>query len=80
MQIKTRKEIPMTEDVKISITIEIENGQKITAEFVIQSVNFKFEKMTGEAILESCGYQIRRDQNRVLGKMSYFEEKNYKIF
>jgi len=35
-----KKKLPMTKDVKIRITIEIENIQKITAEFVIQSDSF----------------------------------------
>ena len=49
----------MTKDVKISITIEIENGQKMTAEFVIQSDHFR--KITGEAVLESYDDQIRKE-------------------
>ena len=57
----------MTKDVKISITIEIENGQKMTAEFVIQSNHFgeqmmeiqkQIGEMTGEAVLESYDDQI----------------------
>ncbi len=34
---KQRKELPMTKEVKIRITIEIGNSQKISAEFVVQS-------------------------------------------
>jgi len=69
LQIKTRKELPMTKDVKISITIEIENGQKMTAEFVIQSNHFgeqmmeiqkQIGEMTGEVVLESYDDQIRK--------------------
>ena len=57
----------MTKDVKISLTIEIENGQKMTAEFVIQSNHFgeqmmeiqkQIGEMTGEAVLESYDDQI----------------------
>ena len=57
----------MTKDVKISITIEIENGQKMTAEFVIQSDHFgeqmmeiqkQIGEMTGRAVLESYDDQI----------------------
>ncbi len=59
----------MTKDVKISITIEIENGQKMTAEFVIQSDHFR--KITGEAVLESYDDQIRKEEAKrlkVLGR------------
>ena len=48
----------MTKDVTISRTIKIENGQKMTAEFVIQSDHFR--KITGEAVLESYDDQIRK--------------------
>ena len=59
----------MTKDVKISITIEIENGQKMTAEFVIQSDHFRM--ITGEAVLESYDDQIRKEEAKrlkVLGR------------
>jgi len=36
-----KKELPMTQDVKIRITIEIENIQKMTAESVIRSNHFE---------------------------------------
>ncbi len=67
LQVKTRKELLVTKDVKISLTIEIENGQKMTAEFVIQSNHFgeqmmeiqkQIGEMTGEAVLESYDDQI----------------------
>ncbi|HNY20450.1 MAG TPA: hypothetical protein PKJ76_10470, partial [Flexilinea sp.] len=57
----------MTKDTKIRITIEIENSQKMTAEFVIQSDHFgeqmmeiqkQIGEMTGEAVLESYDDQI----------------------
>ena len=59
----------MTKDVKISIPIEIENGQKVTAEFVVQSDHFG--EMTGEAVLESYDEQIRKEEPKglkVLGR------------
>jgi len=70
----------MTKDVKISITIEIENGQKMTAEFVIQSDHFGEEmmeiqkqigEMTGKAVLESYDDQIWKEEAKglkVLGR------------
>jgi len=70
----------MTKDVKISITIEIENGQKMTAEFVIQSDHFgeqmmeiqkQIGEMTGKAVLESYDDQIWKEESKglkVLGR------------
>ena len=70
----------MTKDVKISITIEIENGQKKRAEFVIQSDHFEqrlmeiqkqIGEMTGKAVLESYDDQIRKKEAKglkVLGR------------
>ena len=70
----------MTKDVKISITIEIENGQKKRAEFVIQSDHFEqrlmeiqkqIGEMTGKAVLESYDDQIRKEEAKrlkVLGR------------
>ena len=57
-----KKELPMKQDVKIRITIEIENIQKKTAESVIRSNHFeqrmmeilkKMGEMAGEAVLDS---------------------------
>ncbi len=70
----------MTKDVKISTTIEIEDCQKITAEFVIQSDHFgqrimeiqkQIGEMISEAVIESYDNRIRKEEAKglkVLGR------------
>jgi len=70
----------MTKDVKISTTIEIEDCQKITAKFVIQSDHFgqrimeiqkQIGEMISEAVIESYDNRIRKEEAKglkVLGR------------
>ena len=46
---KQRKELPMTKEAKIRITIEIENSQRMITEFVIQSDLFG-QRMSGNPL------------------------------
>jgi len=80
LQQKKRKELPMTKDVKMIMTIEIENSRGMATEYMIPSDHFgqkmrKIQKQIKELInkgaIESYENRIRKEEAKglkVLGR------------
>ena len=77
---KQRKELPMTKEAKIRITIEIGNSQKISAEFVIQS-GFFWATSVGKSVairMKIWGWRLRSLVDTILSYITELADHTFR--